>query len=246
MVLKGKVSIITGGARGIGRAIALRFAKEGSCIAVCDVNPDTLSEAKKEIEATGREVLAEKVDVTDQKEVQRFTQKVLDKFGKIDILINNAGITRDGLMVRMKDADWDAVLNVNLKGTFNCTKIVTKVMMKQRAGKIVNIASIIGIVGNAGQANYAASKGGVIAFTKSVAKEVAARNINVNAIAPGFIETDMTVKLPEDVKSGIVKQIPLAKWGSAEDVANLAVFLVNDSSAYITGQVVRIDGGMVT
>ena len=246
MILKDKVSIITGGARGIGKAIALRLAEKGSSIAICDVNPEALEDAKKELEAKGRTVLAEKVDVTSIEDIQKFTQKVLDKFGKIDILINNAGITRDGLLIRMKDADWDAVLSVNLKGAFNCTKAAAKVMMKQRSGKIVNIASIIGIVGNAGQANYAASKGGVIAFTKSVAKELASRNINVNAIAPGFIQTQMTDKLPEDIKNGIIKQIPLGKWGSAGDVANVALFLVSDASAYITGQVVQVDGGMVT
>ena len=246
MILKGKTSIITGGGRGIGKALALKLAQEGSNVAICDVNAEVLEESKKDIEATGRTVLAEKVDVTNLKEVQDFIQKALDKFGKIDILINNAGITRDGLLVRMNDADWDAVLNVNLKGTFNCTKAVAKTMMKQRSGKIVNIASIIGLIGNPGQSNYAASKGGVIALTKSVAKELASRNINVNAIAPGFIETQMTAKLSEDVKNEIKKQIPLGKWGSAEDVANVALFLVSDASAYITGQVVQVDGGMVT
>ena len=246
MILKDNVSVITGGARGIGKAVALKLAEEGSSIAICDINPEILEESKKEIEAKGRNVLVEKVDVANLEDVQKFVQKILDKFGKINILINNAGITRDGLLVRMNDGDWDAVLNVNLKGTFNCTKVIAKTMMKQRAGRIVNIASIIGIVGNAGQTNYAASKGGVIAFTKSVAKELAARNINVNAIAPGFIETHMTEKLPEDVKKEIMKQIPLGKWGSVGDVANVALFLVSDASAYITGQVVQVDGGMVT
>jgi len=246
MILKDKVSIVTGGARGIGKAIALKLAKEGSNIAICDVNEEVLQAAKKEIESTGRQAITDKVDVTNLQDVQKFTQKVLDKFGKIDILINNAGITRDGLLVRMNDADWDAVLNVNLKGTFNCAKQVAKTMMKQRAGRIINIASIIGIVGNAGQANYAASKGGVIALTKSIAKELAARNVTVNAIAPGFIQTDMTDKLPEDVKNSIMKQIPLNKLGTVEDVANVALFLVSDASSYITGQVVQVDGGMVT
>ncbi len=246
MILKNSVSIITGGARGIGRAIAVRFAQEGSNIAIGDVNPDALAEAKKELEDKGVSVLAEKVNVTNLSDVKEFIQKTLDKFGKINILINNAGITRDGLLVRMNDADWDSVLSVNLKGTFNCTKTVAKAMMKQRSGKIVNIASIIGMIGNAGQANYAASKGGVIAFTKSAARELASRNINVNAIAPGFIKTDMTAKLPESVREQVIKQIPLAKWGSVADVANLALFLVSDASAYITGQVVRVDGGMVT
>ncbi len=246
MILDKKVTIVTGGARGIGKAIALRFAKEGSSIAICDVNEELLETAKRDIESAKKEVLTGKVDVTNAEEIQHFVQKVLDKFGKINILINNAGITRDGLLVRMKDADWDAVLSVNLKGTFNFTRIVAKAMMKERWGKIVNIASIIGLVGNAGQTNYAASKGGVIAFTKSAAKELAPRNINVNAIAPGFIETDMTAKLPEDIKNEIIKQIPLARWGSAEDVANAALFLVSDAAAYITGQVVQVDGGMVT
>ena len=246
MLLKDKVSVITGGARGIGKGIALKLAKEGSSIAICDVRDDFLAEAKKEIESTGREVIAEKADVTNFENIQHFVQKVLDKFGKIDILINNAGITRDGLLVRMKDEDWDAVLSVNLKGTFNCTRAVAKAMMKQRSGKIVNIASIIGLVGNAGQGNYAASKGGVIAFTKSAAKELASRNVNVNAIAPGFIETEMTAKLPEDVKKQIMNQIPLCKWGHVGDVADLTLFLVSDASAYITGQVVQVDGGMVT
>jgi len=238
--------MVTGGARGIGKAIALKLAGEGSHIAICDVNEEALASAAAEIESTGRSVFTGKVDVTSQGEVQAFVQKVLDKFSKINILINNAGITRDGLLVRMNEADWDAVLSVNLKGTFNCTRAVAKAMMKQRSGKIVNVASIIGLIGNAGQANYAASKGGVIAFTKSAAKELAPRNINVNAVAPGFIVTDMTEKLPEDVKQAIMKQIPLGKWGSVEDVANLVLFLVSDVSAYITGQVVQVDGGMVT
>jgi len=246
MVLKDKVSVITGGARGIGRAIALAFAKEGSNIAICDINPELLAEVQKEIAASGREVIAEKVDVTKLDKVQKFVQKALDKFGKIDILINNAGITRDGLLVRMNETDWEAVLNVNLKGMFNCTKAVARPMMKKRGGKIINMASIIGIVGNAGQANYAASKGGAIAFTKSIAKELASRNINVNAIAPGFIETNMTDTLSNEIKETIKKQIPLGKWGNVQDVANLALFLVSDASAYITGQVVQVDGGMVT
>ena len=246
MILKDKVTIVTGGARGIGKAVALKFAGEGSHIAICDVNEAALNDAKQEIEAKGVQVLTGKVDVTNLKNVQEFTQKVLDKFNKIDILINNAGITRDGLLIRMNDGDWDAVLGVNLKGTFNCAKVVAKAMMKSRSGKIVNIASIIGLIGNAGQANYAASKGGVIAFTKSIAKELASRNINVNAIAPGFIKTDMTDKLPEDVKSQILKQVPLGRLGSGDDVADLALFLASDAAAYITGQVVQVDGGMVT
>ena len=246
MNLKDRVTVITGGARGIGKAIALKLAQEGSDIVIGDVNQEAMQEAALEIEKTGRRVLTRKVDVTNLADVQSFFQKALDKFGKINILINNAGITRDGLLVRMSEADWDAVLNANLKGAFNCTKVVAKSMMKQRSGKIVNIASIIGIIGNAGQANYAASKGGVIAFTKSIAKELASRNINVNAIAPGFIKTQMTDKLSDDVKNAIIKQVPLGKWGTPEDVANVALFLVSEISSYITGQVVQVDGGMVT
>ena len=245
MLLKDKVSVVTGGARGIGREIALLFAKNGSDIALLDVNADALEVTRKEIESLGRSCLVAVVDVTKGVEVDLFIQKTLDKFKKIDILVNNAGITRDGLIVRMSEADWDAVLGVNLKGAFNCTRAVSKIMMKQRDGRIVNMASIIGIMGNAGQANYAASKGGLIAFTKTVAKELASRNIRANAIAPGFIQTEMTAKLTEVVKSEMLKHIPLGKLGLPADVANLALFLASDNSAYITGQVVQVDGGMV-
>ena len=245
MLLKDKVSVVTGGARGIGREIALLFAKNGSDIALLDVNADALEVTRKEIESLGRSCLVAVVDVTKGVEVDLFIQKTLDKFKKIDILVNNAGITRDGLIVRMSEADWDAVLGVNLKGAFNCTRAVSKIMMKQRDGRIVNMASIIGIMGNAGQANYAASKGGLIAFTKTVAKELASRNIRANAIAPGFIQTEMTAKLTEVVKSEMLKHIPLGKLGLPADVANLALFLASDDSAYITGQVVQVDGGMV-
>jgi len=246
MILKDKVSIVTGGARGIGLAIANELARVGSNLAICDVNQENLDKAASELSLTGANVLTGRVDVTDFSSVQSFAQKVLDKFGKIDILINNAGITKDGLIVRMGEADWDAVISVNLKGAFNCIKAVAKQMMKQRSGNIVNIASIIGIIGNAGQANYAASKGGIIAMTKSVAKELAPRNVRVNAIAPGFIQTDMTQALADDVKKEMLKLIPLGKFGTAGDVADLTVYLVSDSSAYITGQVIQVDGGMVT
>jgi 3-oxoacyl-[acyl-carrier protein] reductase len=245
MILKDRAAIITGGGRGIGKEIAMVFAREGCNIALCDVNPDVLASTQKEIETLGRQCITGIVDVTKSDQVESFVQKTLDKFQKIDILVNNAGITKDTLLVRMSDADWDAVLGVNLKGAFNCTKAVAKVMMKQRDGKIVNMASIIGIVGNAGQANYAASKGGLIALTKTVAKELASRNVRVNAIAPGFIQTDMTAKLPENVKSEMLKHVPMGKMGTVTDVANLALFLVGDDSSYITGQVVTVDGGMV-
>lgn len=245
MKLEGKVALVTGGARGIGKEIALSFAREGADIAICDVNAETLAAARKEIEALGRSVLTGVVDVTRCDQADGFTQKTLDKFSKIDILINNAGITRDALIVRMSEADWDLVLAVNLKGAFNFTKAVSKIMMKQRDGRIVNMASIIGIMGNAGQANYAASKGGLIAFTKTLAKELASRNVRANAIAPGFIQTEMTAKLPDNVKSEMLKFVPLGKFGTVQDVANLALFLASDDSSYITGQVVQVDGGMV-
>ena len=245
MIFNDRVSLITGGARGIGREIALAFAKEGSDIVICDVNQDALNATKKEIEALGRKAETFVVDVTSLSQVEDMVNKTLDKFQKIDILINNAGITRDALIVRMSEQDFDAVIAVNLKGTFNCTKALAKVMMKQRYGKIVSIASIIGIMGNAGQANYAASKAGIIGITKSVAKELASRNVNVNAIAPGFIETDMTAKLPENVKSQMLAYIPLNRFGKASDVAELAMFLASDASSYLTGQVIKIDGGMV-
>lgn len=245
MILKDKVAMITGGARGIGRQIALVFAGEGCSLSLCDISPDLLATTQKDMDALGHQCITGVVDVTKSDQVDSFVQKTLDKFGKIDILVNNAGITKDGLLVRMSEADWDAVLDVNLKGAFLCAKAVSKVMMKQGGGRIVNMASIIGIVGNAGQANYAASKGGLIALTKSIAKELASRNVRANAIAPGFIQTDMTAKLPENMKSELLKTIPMSKLGTADDVANLALFLVSDDSAYITGQVITVDGGMV-
>lgn len=245
MVLKDKAAIVTGGGRGIGKEIAMGLAREGCNLALCDVNPEVLASTQKEIEDLGRQCLTGIVDVTKSDQVESFIQKTLDKFQKIDILVNNAGITKDTLLVRMSEQDWDAVLGVNLKGAFNCTKAVAKVMMKQRDGRIVNMASIIGLIGNAGQANYAASKGGLIAFTKTVAKELASRNVRVNAIAPGFIQTDMTAKLPDNVKNEMLKHVPMGKMGTVTDVANLALFLVSDDSSYITGQVITVDGGMV-
>ncbi|MFA6350151.1 MAG: 3-oxoacyl-[acyl-carrier-protein] reductase [Candidatus Omnitrophota bacterium] len=245
MKLKDRVALVTGAAQGIGREIALAFAREGADVIVGDVNLEKASATAKEIEALGRKALAIELNVTDSKKVDEVINKILDKFAKIDILINNAGITKDGLLLRMKEEDWDAVISVNLKGTFLCTKAVSRVMLKQHSGKIVNIASIIGIMGNAGQANYAASKAGIIALTKTTAKEFASRNINVNAVAPGFIQTDMTAKLPEEVKQKMLAAIPLNKLGTPLDIANLCIFLASADSDYITGQVIIVDGGMV-
>ncbi|NQT06705.1 MAG: 3-oxoacyl-[acyl-carrier-protein] reductase [Candidatus Omnitrophica bacterium] len=245
MILKDRVALITGGGRGIGKEITLVLAKAGADIAICDINKEALDETQKEIESLGRKCLIFEADVTKRDQVDEMISKILDNLKKVDILINNAGITRDGLLVRMSEVDWDAVININLKGVFNCTKAVAKPMMKQRWGRIVNIASIIGITGNAGQANYAASKGGIIAFTKSVAKELASRNINVNAIAPGFIQTAMTKKLPDNYREEMLKMIPLNRFGEPLDVANVALFLVSEPSSYITGHVIQVDGGMV-
>ena len=245
MKLKDKVALITGGARGIGESIAMAFAKEGADIVVADVNLELAQKTASNIEALGRKALALAMDVTDYAKVEEGVNKILDKFGKVDILVNNAGITKDNLILRMSQIEWDAVINVNLKGTFNCIKAVSRPMIKQRSGKIVSIASIIGLMGNAGQANYAASKAGIIALTKTVAKELASRNINANAVAPGFIQTDMTAKLPEDVKAKMMEAIPLAKLGMPQDVANVCLFLASDDASYITGQVITVDGGMV-
>ena len=245
MRFQDKVALITGGARGIGKEIALRFAKEGANIAIFDVDMEEAAKTQNQIEALGRQLMAFKVDVTDYKQVEEAVNKILDKFKGVDILVNNAGITRDALLLRMTDSDWDAVINVNLKGTFNCTKCVSKVMVKQTYGRIVNIASIIGLIGNIGQANYSASKAGIIALTKTAAKELARRNINVNAIAPGFIATDMTAKLPQDIKAKMLSAIPLNRLGEPADVAVLCLFLAAEDSSYITGQVIVIDGGMV-
>lgn len=242
--LKTKVAVITGAARGIGEAIATLFAQEGAAIVLSDVNENLLKDTEAKIRALGVEVLSCRTDVTKQEEVEAMVKKTVDKFGKIDILVNNAGITKDALLIRMSEADWDAVLSINLKGAFLCARAAAKVMMKQRSGKIVNMASIIGLIGNPGQANYAASKGGLVAFTKSIAKELSSRNINVNAIAPGFIKTEMTEKLPEDSKKVMLERIPLNRFGETHDVARLALFLASDDANYITGCVIRVDGGM--
>ncbi|MFH1127867.1 MAG: 3-oxoacyl-[acyl-carrier-protein] reductase [Candidatus Omnitrophota bacterium] len=245
MKFKDKVALITGSAQGIGREIALSFASEGADVVISDINLEKAAQTAKEIEALGRRSLVLELNVTDFVQVEAAINKILDKFTKVDILVNNAGITKDNLMLRMSDGDWDAVINVNLKGTFNCTKAVSKVMIKQRSGKIVNIASIIGIIGNAGQANYSASKAGIIALTKTTAKELASRNINVNAVAPGFIQTDMTAKLSEEVKQKMLAVIPMNKLGVPQDVANACVFLASEEAGYITGQTIVVDGGMV-
>lgn len=244
MLLKDKVAIITGGARGIGREIALEFARGGAAIALVDIDSQALARTKEEIASLGANVLSFSVDVTDFAQVEEMVNKTLDKFKKIDILINNAGIIADALLIRMREEDWDKVLAVNLKGTFNCTKCVSKIMLKQRGGKIVNITSIIGLIGNVGQVNYAASKAGIIGLTKSAAKELASRGINVNAIAPGFIRTEMTERLPEEVKSKMLEAIPAKKFGEPRDVAKLAAFLASESASYINGEVICIDGGM--
>jgi 3-oxoacyl-[acyl-carrier protein] reductase len=245
MRLKDKVALITGGARGIGQAIAMTFAREGADIVVADVNLEIAQKTALEIEGLGRKALALEMDVTSYEKVEEGINKILDKMGKVDILVNNAGITKDNLVLRMSQAEWDAVINVNLKGTFNCIKAVSRSMVKQRSGRIISIASIIGLMGNPGQANYAASKAGIIALTKTIAKELASRNINANAVAPGFIQTEMTAKLPEDIKKKMLEAIPLAKLGTPQDVANVCLFLACDESSYITGQTITIDGGMV-
>jgi 3-oxoacyl-[acyl-carrier protein] reductase len=243
--LKDKVALITGAGRGIGREIALALAAEGCHIALIDVDENTLNATSAEIKAKNVKALPLKADVSNSAQVEQIVDEVYKAFNKIDILVNNAGITRDNLIMRMKEEEWDKVININLKGTFNFTKAVSRYMFKQRAGKIVNIASIIGIGGNAGQANYAASKAGVIALTKSSAKEFSSRNINVNAIAPGFIQTAMTEVLNEEVKKKMSERIPLNRLGTVQDIADAVLFFASDKSNYITGQVLIVDGGML-
>jgi 3-oxoacyl-[acyl-carrier protein] reductase len=246
MFLENQVAVVTGGARGIGRAIAMTLAAHGANVVISDVNMEAAQKTADDIATTtGRRSLAVTVDVSQSDSVENMVKQTLDAFGHIDILINNAGITRDGLLMRMKDSDWDLVMEINLKGTFLSTKAVLRPMMKQRSGRIINISSVVGIMGNAGQANYAASKAGVIGLTKSTAKEVASRGITVNAVAPGFIATDMTDKLSDDVKANFLASIPLGRAGSAEDVAQTVLFLASPQASYITGQVIHIDGGMV-
>ena len=241
MRFENKVVMVTGGAAGIGRVTAECFAEEGAKVAICDVNPEAGQSAAK---ALGPEASFEKVDVSDTASVLNWVKSVSDKYGQIDVLVNNAGITRDGLIVRMKEDDWDAVINVNLKSAFNCIKAVSKIMMKQRSGRIINLASVVGVIGNPGQANYVASKAGLIGLTKTVAREIASRGITVNAVAPGFIETDMTAVLSDDVKEAMLSQIPLRKAGTPKDIADAILFLASDSAAYITGQTIHVSGGM--
>lgn len=245
-LLDKKVALVTGAARGIGQAIAVRLAAEGADVALCDVQTDWLEETAGKVAALGRRAERFAADVSQPAQVQAAVDGAVAAFGRIDVLVNNAGITRDGYLVRMSEADWDAVLNVNLKGAFLFTKAVARQMMRQRSGAIVNIASIIGLIGNAGQCNYAASKAGLIALTKSTAKELASRNIRANAVAPGFIRTKMTEQLPEDLQKKMLEAIPLGRFGEPEDVANVVLFLASDASAYVTGQVVTVCGGMVT
>ncbi|MCI0527439.1 MAG: 3-oxoacyl-[acyl-carrier-protein] reductase [Nitrospira sp.] len=245
MELKGKVSFITGAAQGIGKAIAQFLAEAGADVVVADLDISKAQETAKEISEQGAKTLALKINVASLPEVQEAVDSVMTQWGRLDILVNNAGITRDGLLLRMKEEDWNLVMDVNLKGTFNCTKAVLPLMTKKRNGKIVNIASIVGVMGNAGQANYAASKAAVIGFTKAVAREYASRGINVNAVAPGFIETAMTQALSQEVRDNLYKQIPLGRLGTPQDVAHAVRFLVSEEAAYITGQVIHVNGGML-
>lgn len=246
MRLLGKKALVTGASRGIGRAIALELAKQGADVGVNFAGSEAKAlEVVDEIKAMGRESFAIQCDVSNSESVTNMVKETIERFGKLDILVNNAGITKDNLIMRMKEEEWDDVLNINLKGVFLCTKSVTRQMMKQRSGRIINIASIVGVSGNPGQANYVAAKAGVIGLTKTSAKELASRGITVNAIAPGFITTEMTDKLSEDIQNEMLKIIPLAQFGEPQDIANTVVFLASDESRYITGQTIHVDGGMV-
>lgn len=246
MKLDGKVALVTGASRGIGRAIALDLARQGANVAVNYAGSEaSANNVVEEIKALGREAFAIQCDVSNSESVTNMVKETIDRFGKLDILVNNAGVTKDNLLMRMKEEEWDDVININLKGVFLCTKAVTRQMMKQRSGRIINISSIVGVSGNPGQANYVAAKSGVIGLTKTSAKELAARGITVNAVAPGFITTDMTDKLTEDIKNEMLKQIPLSTFGEPSDIANVVTFLASEESRYITGQTIHVDGGMV-
>ena len=245
MLVKNKIAVITGAAQGIGKSIALSLAGNGADVIVSDINESALKETAEKIESMGRRSMALNANVTNPKEIKEGLKLCLDKFNRIDILVNNAGITRDSLIVRMKQSDWEQVLSTNLTGGFNWTKAVVKCMIKQKGGCIVNITSIIGLIGNTGQANYSASKAGILGLTKSSARELAPWNIRVNAVAPGFIATQMTEKLPDKIKEQMLSSIPLKKLGEPDEVAKAVLFLVSDMSSYITGQVLNVDGGMV-
>ncbi len=244
-MLEGKVAIITGASRGIGKAIALKLAEHGAdCVINYAGNESLAAETAVEIERMGRKAITVKADVSDAKQVEDMVKETLEHFGKVDILVNNAGITRDNLIMRMKESEFDEVIDTNLKGVFNCLKAVTRPMMKQRSGTIINVTSVIGSIGNPGQANYAAAKSGVIGLTKTAAKELASRGITVNAVAPGFIDTDMTKQLPEEAVARLKEQIPLQRLGVPEDIAKVALFLASDAASYMTGQTLHVDGGM--
>ncbi len=243
--LANQIAVVTGAGRGIGRAIALKFAAAGADVVVVSRTQENSEKVAAEIRALGRKAWACAVDVADSAAVAVAADRILADCGKVDILVNNAGVTRDGLLMRMSDADWDVVLNTNLKGAFNFTKAFFRSFAKQRAGRIINISSVIGLIGNAGQCNYAASKAGLIGFTQSAARELAGRGVTVNAIAPGFIETDMTSELKPELREGVLKQIPLGMFGQAEDIAGGALYLASAAGRYVTGQVLTIDGGMV-
>jgi 3-oxoacyl-[acyl-carrier protein] reductase len=245
MDLKDQVAIVTGSARGIGKMIAIHLARAGAHIVISDVIEEAGLQTVDEIKKTGRDALWVKADVSKMTDAENLIESAINKFGKVDILVNNAGITRDNLLMRMSEDEWNSVISVNLTGAYNCIRASVKNFMKQRAGRIINIASVVGQMGNAGQANYAASKAGIIGLTKAVAKELAARNICVNAVAPGFIQTQMTEKLPEKAREYLLQAIPLGKLGQPEDVAKAVHFLSSDASSYITGQVINVDGGMV-
>ena len=243
--LEGNVAVVTGASRGIGEAIAVRLASEGAAVALCDVRgPEAMAGAAKKVEEQGQRVYVGEVDVCDVSSVEAVIDSVVSEFGRLDILVNNAGITRDALVMRMKDEDWERVINVNLKGAFNMIRAAARPMMKARRGRIVNISSVVGMVGSAGQVNYSASKAGLIGLTKSVAREFASRGITSNAVAPGYVATEMTGALPEDVKSSLLSQVPMKRPASPADVAAAVAFLASDDAAYITGQVLVVDGGM--